>query len=171
MFISLNCKLSLGVIMKQVYVIIVFLLTHFIYAENNSINELNSAWDKLEQTVLNGDFRSFKSVYHRDAVLVNGITKSSYPIKKAFEGWEQGFIDTKSGKIIANLDVKFSDRIYDQLTAHETGIFHYYTINNNGDKNDTYVHFESLWIKKNNAWLMIMEYQKSKTDESQWNAL
>ena len=75
--------------MKQLYVLIVFLLTHFIYAENNSINELNSAWDKLEQTVLNGDFRSFKSVYHRDAVLVNGITKSSYPIKKAFEGWKE----------------------------------------------------------------------------------
>ncbi len=157
--------------MKQVYVLIVFLLIQFVYAEETLINELNDAWDKLEQTVSNGDFRSFKSVYHRDAVLVNGITKSSYPINKAFEGWKQGFADTESGKIKANLDVKFSERLYDQLTAHEIGIFHYYTVNKNGDRNDTYIHFESLWVKKNNTWIMMMEYQKSRTDESEWNTL
>ena len=157
--------------MKQVYVLIVFLLIQFVYAEEIVINELNAAWDKLEQTVSNGDFRSFKSAYHPDAVLVNGITKSSYPIKKAFEGWKQGFADTESGKIKANLDVKFSERLYDQLTAHEIGIFHYYTVNKNGDRNDTYIHFESLWVKKNNTWIMMMEYQKSRTDESEWNTL
>jgi len=167
----LSYKLNLGVKMKQVYVLIVFLLIQFVYAEETLINELNDAWDKLEQTVSNGDFRSFKSVYHRDAVLVNGITKSSYPINKAFEGWKQGFADTESGKIKANLDVKFSERLYDQLTAHEIGIFHYYTVNKNGDRNDTYIHFESLWVKKNNTWIMMMEYQKSRTDESEWNTL
>jgi ketosteroid isomerase-like protein len=157
--------------MKQVCILIVFLLIQSIYAEDSAINELNAAWDKLEQTVSNGDFRTFKSVYHRDAVLVNGISKSSYPIKKAFEGWQQGFIDAKSGEITANLDVKFSERIYDQFTAHETGIFHYYTINKGGEKNDNYIYFESLWVKKNNKWIMMMEYQKSMTDETEWNTL
>jgi ketosteroid isomerase-like protein len=157
--------------MKQVCILIVFLLIQSIYAEDSAINELNAAWDKLEQTVSNGDFRTFKSVYHRDAVLVNGISKSSYPIKKAFEGWQQGFIDAKSGEITANLDVKFSERIYDQFTAHETGIFHYYTINKGGEQNDNYIHFESLWVKKNNKWIMMMEYQKSMTDETEWNTL
>jgi len=157
--------------MKQVCILIVFLLIQSVYAEDSVINELNAAWDKLEQTVSNGDFRTFKSVYHRDAVLVNGISKSSYPIKKAFEGWKQGFKDTRSGEITAHLDVKFSDRIFDQFTAHETGIFHYYTINKNGDRNDTYVYFESLWVKNNHKWIMMMEYQKSRTDETEWNAL
>ena len=157
--------------MRRAYVLIVFLLIESIYADGGIINELDVAWDKLEQTVSNGDFRSFKSVYHHDAVLVNGITKNSYPIKKAFEGWKQGFVDTKSEEIIANLDVKFSERLFDEFTAHETGIFHYYTINKNGDKNDTYVHFESLWVKKNNKWKMVMEYQKSRTTETEWNSL
>ena len=83
----------------------------------------------------------------------------------------KGFKDTKSGEITANLDVKFSERIYDQFTAHETGIFHYYTINKGGEQNDTYVHFESLWVKKNNKWIMMMEYQKTRTDETEWNTL
>ena len=122
--------------MKQIYGLMVILLIQSVYAEDNVINELNAAWNKLEQTVSNGDFRSFKSVYHRDAVLVNGISKSSYPIKKAFEGWQQGFTDTKSGEITAHLDVKFSERIFDEFSAHETGVFHYYTINKKGQQSD-----------------------------------
>ena len=157
--------------MKQIYGLMVILLIQSVYAEDNVINELNAAWNKLEQTVSNGDFRSFKSVYHRDAVLVNGISKSSYPIKKAFEGWQQGFTDTKSGEITAHLDVKFSERIFDEFSAHETGVFHYYTINKKGQQSDTYVHFESLWVKKNNRWIMMMEYQKSRSDETERNTL
>jgi len=157
--------------MKQIYGLMVILLIQSVYAEDSVINELNAAWNKLEQTVSNGDFRSFKSVYHRDAVLVNGISKSSYPIKKAFEGWQQGFTDTKSGEITAHLDVKFSERIFDEFSAHETGVFHYYTINKKGQQSDTYVHFESLWVKKNNRWIMMMEYQKSRSDETEWNTL
>ena len=157
--------------MKRICLLIVLLFIQFIYAQDIIINELDAAWKKLENTVSTGDFRSFKSVYHQDAVLVNGITKNSYPIKNAFEGWEKGFIDTKSEEIIANLDVKFSERLFDEFTAHETGIFHYYTINKNGDKDDTYVHFESLWVKKNNKWKMIMEYQKSRTTKAEWNTL
>ena len=157
--------------MRRICLLIVLLFIQFIYAQDIIINELDAAWKKLENTVSTGDFRSFKSVYHQDAVLVNGITKNSYPIKNAFEGWEKGFIDTKSEEIIANLDVKFSERLFDEFTAHEIGIFHYYTINKNGDKDDTYVHFESLWVKKNNKWKMIMEYQKSRTTETEWNSL
>ena len=157
--------------MRRICLLIVLLFIQFIYAQDIIINELDAAWKKLENTVSTGDFHSFKSVYHQDAVLVNGITKNSYPIKNAFEGWEKGFIDTKSEEIIANLDVKFSERLFDEFTAHETGIFHYYTINKNGDKNDTYVHFESLWVKKNNKWKMVMEYQKSRTTETEWNSL
>ena len=63
--------------MKQIYILIFFLLIQFVYAEDSVINELDAAWNKLEQTVSNGDFRSFKSAYHQDAVLVKGITKSS----------------------------------------------------------------------------------------------
>ena len=112
--------------MRRICLLIVLLFIQFIYAQDIIINELDTAWKKLENTVSTGDFRSFKSVYHQDAVLVNGITKNSYPIKNAFEGWKKGFIDTKSEEIIANLDVKFSERLFDEFTAHETGIFHYY---------------------------------------------
>jgi len=154
--------------MRKLFIITLFLSLKSIWADD-VIDELDTAWDKLKATVSKGDFRSFKSVYHQDAILVNGITHKSYPIKDAFTGWKQGFEDTKSGIISAHVDVKFSQRLTDNTTAHETGIFHYYTIDKDGKQNDSYVHFESLWMKNNNKWLMMMEYQKSRTDAVVWD--
>ena len=31
--------------------------------------ELDTAWQKLKKTISKGDLRSFKSIYHRDAIL------------------------------------------------------------------------------------------------------
>ena len=71
--------------------------------------------------------------------------------------------------LIGTNNIKFGE--IDEFSAHETGVFHYYTINKKGQQSDTYVHFESLWVKKNNKWKMIMEYQKSRTTEAEWNTL
>ena len=155
--------------MRKLFILTLFLSIQSIWADDDVTDELDAAWGKLKTTVSKGDFRSFKSVYHRDAILVNGISKKSYPIKDAFADWKQGFEDTKSGIISAHVDVKFSQRLYDQTSAHETGIFHYYTIDKEGKQNDSYIHFESLWIKKNIKWFMVMEYQKSRTDKVEWD--
>ena len=148
---------------------LIFALSNITAQETIVALELDTAWQKLIKTISKGDFRSFKSIYHRDAILVNGISKKSYPIKDAFAGWKQGFEDTKSGIISAHVDVKFSQRLTDKTSAHETGIFHYYTIDKEGKQNNSYVHFESLWIKKNIKWFMMMEYQKSRTDKVEWD--
>ena len=159
--------------MKHLYTIfaLTLILSNITAQETIVALELDTAWEKLKKSISKGDFRSFKSVYHRDAIFVNGISKNTYPIKNAFEGWKQGFDDTKSGIINAHLDVRFSHRLYDNSSAHETGIFHYYTINKYGKQSDSYIHFESLWVKKNNKWLMIMENQKSRTYKDEWNEL
>ena len=100
-------------------------MIQFNYANDNIINEIDKTWDKMKNCI-SGDFRSFKTYYHRDAVFVESPKK--LPIRNAFDGWKQGFMDTKRGLINADLELKFSRRIFDSSTAHEVGIFHYYTI-------------------------------------------
>ena len=155
--------------MRKFFVIITLISIQYMYAGDKILDEIDIACDKLKKTISSGDFRSFKSSYHRDAVLVNGISNKCYPIKKAFDGWKKGFDDTKEGSMDANLELKFSQRIFDSSTAHEIGIFHYYTIDKKGVQTDTYVHFESLWIKKQHKWFMLMENQKSKTNKENWD--
>ena len=48
--------------------------------EENLALELDAAWKKLKENISAGDFDSFKSIYHQDAIMVNGISKKTYPI-------------------------------------------------------------------------------------------
>ena len=156
--------------MHRYFILISIVLVQFSFAEINIIEELDRSWILMKRSIKNGDFHKFKTMYHRDAIMVNGIKNSTYSIRNAFDGWEQGFKDTQAGAIDADLELKFSRRIFDNYTAHETGIFHYYTINESGDSTDSFIHFEALWIKKQNKWFMLMENQISRTSKSEWDS-
>ena len=156
--------------MYRVFIIIFIVIVEYSFGEINVIKELDSSWDEIKKSIKDGDFRKFKKMYHRDAILVNGIKNSTYPIRSAFNGWEKGFRDTKADSIDANLELKFSQRIFDNSTAHEKGIFHYYTINKKGRTTDSFIYFEALWIKKQNKWFMLMENQISRTSKSEWDS-
>ncbi|NIP97354.1 MAG: hypothetical protein GWO24_29525 [Akkermansiaceae bacterium] len=102
--------------------------------------------------------------------MVTGSQKTSYPLSKALAGWKQGFDDTKSGKMTASVEFRFSQRLGDETTAHETGIFRYSTVDADGQSREEYVHFEGLLVKKG-RWKILMEYQKESATREQWEAL
>jgi ketosteroid isomerase-like protein len=150
---------------------VVVLLMNVLVGNNNTLAELDAAWTEISRTLEMGDFDGYRSLYHPDAILVDGIKQESYPIAKALKGWEQGFIDTRSGKMTAHVEARFSQRLFDATTANEKGIFYYYSVENEGLRNDVYVHFETLWVKKDGKWLMMMEYQISEASPNEWESL
>ncbi len=138
------------------------------------LSELDTFWAKVSRTVHEGDFEGYKATYHEDAVVVftTGENKSSISITKALSNWKQDFIDTKAGKTKNTVEFRFSQRVGDENTAHETGIFSFQS--NDGNAKTTpkqFVHFEALLVKKGSGWLMVMEYQKSKATEEEWALL
>ena len=145
-----------------------------IYTESSRIEELNTYWNALSKTVSEGDFKNYSAGYHKDAVIIfaSGKNKTSQPIEKALAGWKQGFMDTKKGENKSHVAFRFTQRIGDATTAHETGIFMYVTSDSNGENKKQYpTHFEMLLVKRNNKWLGVMEYQKSTATLQEWNAL
>jgi len=136
--------------------------------------ELDQYWTELSRTVKEGDFAGYSAGYHQDAVIIfaSGKDKTSVPISKALAGWKQGFQDTKDGKVNASVDFRFSQRIGDETTAHETGIFNYNTFDKEGNLTGSYpTHFEMLLVKRADQWLGLMEYQKAPATQEEWNAL
>ena len=136
--------------------------------------ELDHFWTELSRTVNEGDFEGYKAAYHDDAVVIfaSGQNKTSLPITKALANWKQGFSDTKAGKTKDSVKFHFSQRIGDETTAHETGIFHFKSSDNNGKiLGDYLVHFEMLLVKRKNAWIGLMEYQKSEATKEEWESL
>ncbi len=138
------------------------------------IAELDRFWEEISRTVREGDFEGYKSAYHIDAVVIfaSGKNKTSVPISTALNNWKQGFLDTKAGKRRDNVELRFSQRIGDETTAHETGIFKFSSVDSNGKVIANYItHFEMLLVKRNKTWHGLMEYQKSNATQEEWDAL
>jgi len=140
-------------------------------ANDKVSQELDAYWAAMSLTVEQGDIEAYSALYHPDAILVNGIANRSYPIKKAIAGWKHFFSDTQSGKISANVDFRFSKRLHNESTAHETGMFNYQTIDANGKKNNFIANINALFVKKDGKWLMMMEYQKNEATLAEWDKL
>ena len=126
--------------------------------------ELDAYWAEVSRTVGEGDFDGYAATYHPDAVVIFGM--ASQPISEALAGWEQGFADTRAGRVTASVDFRFSERRNDATTAHETGIFRYAS----GDGAPAYVHFEALMVKRD-GWKMLMEFQRGAATQAEWDAL
>ena len=142
--------------------------------DSTRLAELDRYWVKLAKTVQEGDFEGYKALYHADAVVVfaSGKNKTSVPISKALSSWEKGFNDTKEGKQHDKVEFRFSQRIGNETTAHETGIFLFTSMDSNGKVKAKYItHFEMLLIKGENGWIGLMEYQKSDGTQEEWDAL
>ena len=138
------------------------------------ISELNSFWNEVSRTVQTGDFEGYKATYHNDAVCVftTGKNKKSTSVALQLELWKKGFMDTKAGKNHDKVDFRFSQRVGDENTAHETGIFYYTSVDKDGKVlTKSFIHFEGLLVKQKGVWKSIMEYQKTETTQKEWDAL
>jgi len=143
-------------------------------AESIRIAELDRYFAELSRTVREGDFEGYKATYHKDAVCVftTGKTKRTSPIDVQLALWKPGIDDTKAGKTKNNVEFRFSQRLGDSTSAHETGIFYFTSVDKNGKAlADGYVHFEILLVKRNGVWLALMENQKSNATKEEWDAL
>ena len=132
--------------------------------------ELDAYWAEVSRTVAEGDFEGYAALYHPDAVLVSLGSGSSYPIARALAGWKQGFVETAEGRAEAGVDFRVTQRLHDETTAHETGILRYTFTPETGDPIVAPVHFESVLVKKDGEWLMVMEYQKHAATDGEWEA-
>jgi len=134
------------------------------------IKELNSYWAEVSRCVREGDFAGYKATCHPDGVIVSGTSQKAYPLSEALVRWEQDFTNTKSGKVKGNVVFRFNQRLGDATTAHETGMFCYTSVMPDGTSSNDYIHLEALLLKRG-TWQIMMEYQKSRGTEEEWNKL
>ncbi len=133
--------------------------------------ELDAYWAVVSRAVNTGDFDAYSATCHPEGVLVSGGKQMSQPLAAALARWKQEFIDTRDGKMKASVEFRFSRRIGDATTAHETGIFLYTAQPEGGPPKAEHIHFEALLVKKPDGWKILMENQKGPATEAEWQAL
>lgn len=138
--------------------------------EEDRLKELDTLWSEVSRSVREGDFEGYAATCHEKGVLVSGSKGTSSPLSDALTRWKPGFLDTKAGKLKANVTFRFSARLGDATTAHETGMFLYTTETAEGESTAAYIHLEALLVKED-GWQVLMEYQKSTGTQAEWDAL
>lgn len=133
--------------------------------------ELDVYWAAVSRAVNSGDFEAYAASCHPEGVLVSGSKQTSQPLSDALARWKQGFLDTRDGKMKASVRFRFSRRIGDATTAHETGIFLYTAQSGDDPPKAEPIHFEALLVKKADGWKILMENQKGPATEAEWQAL
>ena len=137
--------------------------------EDAALRELDAFWARVSRAVAEGDYAAYAATYHPDAVLVNGLNGKSYPIADALAGWREGFEDTRAGVIEASVEFRFTARLHDASTAHESGLFRYVSRTPGGSSIEQILSFEALLVKKG-EWKMLMEFQRSLSSREDWDA-
>ena len=132
---------------------------------------LDAYWEAVSRAVNTGDFDAYAATCHPEGVLVSGGKQTSQPLAAALARWKQEFLDTRDGKMTASVEFRFSRRIGDATTAHETGIFLYTSQKAGGQPKAEHIHFEALLVKKVDGWKILMENQKGPATEAEWQAL
>lgn len=137
---------------------------------DNRLAALDAYWKQVSRAVESGDFKGYQATCHPEGVLVSGTKKTSYPLSTALAKWKEGFDDTKAGKIKPTVQFRFSQRLGDETTAHETGMF-LYAVKTGDEVSVEPIHFQALLVKRKGEWKILMEYQKSKGTIEEWNQL
>ena len=156
---------------RSLLLVVAGLLTFSAQANGDTKAEVDAYWHALATTVRDGDAAAYRALYHQDAVVVMLDSGKSFTIDDMMDVWKPGFEATAAGKMRADVEDRFSKRIIGEDTAWESGIFHYWTIDDTGKRTDHYAWFESLLVKKDGKWLQTMELQKKTATLEEWEAM
>ena len=131
--------------------------------------DTNSLYERLITSVDKADFKMMASAYHPDAVLVK--KDKTTPIKQALNRWTKEGTSwaQKGGK--ASLEFRFSERVVNETSSFEKGIYKYKMISNTGEEKVYLVHIENLSVKRNGMWVTLMEKQLNNATKSEWDNL
>jgi hypothetical protein len=133
--------------------------------------ELDAYWAEVSRAVREGDFKAYVATCHPEGVLVSGTKKMSQPLATALARWEKDFTATREGKVRGNVEFRFSQRLGDATTAHETGIFRYTTLTDGAEPKYEYMRLEALLVKRGDVWKILMENQIGPGTQAEWDAL
>jgi uncharacterized protein (TIGR02246 family) len=139
-------------------------------ASDTSSAEIDrQVWSEIRRTVIDADIDGMAATYHPDAVLVSQAR--TLPVADQLIKWGQDMEAAMAQGSRATVEFRFSSRQDDSATAFEQGLFKYTAIPAEGPEVSSYVEFETLMVKTDGKWLILMERQLMEVDEAAWTAL
>lgn len=133
--------------------------------------ELDALWAEVDRAVREGDFEAYAAHCHPEGVLVSESKGFSQPLSAALARWKPEFAATREGRMTAEVETRFTRRLGDATTAHESGMFRYTSRMEGKESHTDFVPFDALLVKRDGRWLILMEHQKAHATQAEWEKL
>ena len=158
---------------RRAIIPLLFVLLAFVpFSADAQVNpEIDELWARVAQSVATGDPDLYMSTYHPDAIFVSqrrGITRT---IVEDVEANREVWAETADGRAVRSVEFRFTERLHNENSAHETGIFRYASTEADGVERAVLIHFQAALVRKDGEWLQLLELQTTDATEAEWEAV
>lgn len=127
-------------------------------------------WIPVMESVREADYDQHAATFHPSAIMVFEMDSRTMLASEFLKNVKTGFAKRKGGPKTTTVQFRFNQRLHDECTAFESGVFLFRSPDKEGVVKDHYIHFEFLLIYENGRWLTLMEKQKQRVTITEWNA-
>ncbi|BAO74435.1 hypothetical protein WPG_0205 [Winogradskyella sp. PG-2] len=127
-----------------------------------SLEAINTVWTKFYKAFETLDYTLMADIHAKELIRVSG-GKRILDYEAYIKGYEASFKNSKDNGQTSNISLRFFERINNNTTASERGI--YKLVRNKGTEKEQayYGQFHVLFKKIDNDWKIIMDYDSSES--------
>ena len=151
---------------KKFVVFLLFLIasTHQGNAQSlNNLKQINKVWEKFYQAFDSLEYKLMAEIHSKKLVRISGGKRIiDYPTY--INNYKETFEQAKADTIKNTISLRFFERINNDSIASERGIYKLIRSKNQRDKQTYYGKFHVLFIKEDNAWKIVMDYDSNEVN-------
>ena len=155
------------------YALLVFVLISFASAQESPDSQsIEHFLDKLARSIEEGDFDTYESMFHVDAigvVVTSETEKQTRVIAETLKQNKIDFAEISSGKRRQSIEFKLSSIFQDSSSAVVSGMIHYWSSEGDAEPAHWYGNFE-WYLLNRNGWNIVASQQGTSTSEA-WNSI
>ncbi len=152
--------------LKTTFLILLITIIPFcqVFSQDSTIlAQINTqVWDKFEKAFATNDVDLLISIHTKEAIRIPADKKVIVTAMDYFESQVKSFKWVNENNYQTKIELRFVERICNEINASERGIFKYTVIDDEGDVRTFFGKFHVLLKKENNTWKIYMDYDSSE---------
>lgn len=145
-------------------IFIVFLSLLTVQSNSQSLNNLeaiNKTWEKFYKAFDDLDYTLMADIHSKKLIRISGGNRIT-DYNTYINNYKTTFNRAKENKTSNTISLRFFERISNDSTASERGIYKLTRIENGKAPKSYYGQFHVIFIKENNAWKILMDYDSNE---------
>jgi len=129
----------------------------------NNLKEINKVWEKFYQAFDSLDYKPMAEIHSKKLMRISG-GKRITDYKTYINNYKTRFKKAQENNVSNKISLRFFERINNDSIASERGIYKLIRIKNQESKQIYYGQFHVLFIKENNMWKILMDYDSNEAN-------